>query len=812
MKIISVDKFTLILIASFLYPVFAPSYTYDISQPDGYTFSARMHGSEYYNYIETVDSYTISSKKVGEELWWYYAVNDNGKLKPSDVVVSYMESPPAFSYKLKPQYIQPSISNRPLFREYIHNSRARTIKPLVILVDFSDNSPTTNHQYTKEQFSQLIFEENLSSSALPSSYQMSVKDYYKEASSEGIVIEGGSQSIIDWLTMPESYSYYVDNNQGLGVGEGGSQKSAKAALVHAMELIDVDMGSFDGNGDGVCDLVIMIMEGGDTGASNQFWSFKGALGPGEAAIISSSSPTLNNELVYDGVLIRNFIVTTEAIYHSDGQNYNSGDIRPIGTICHEIGHVLGLPDLYDTSDTSAPGIGDWGLMGTGNWNNQVSPSLLCSWSSARLGLIDVITLDDLSSEQIIIEPIHISNIVYKLNIGNEKTGEYILLENRSAIGTDIHLKAEGLLAWHIDERLTTTFPMYNEVNIYEDFYGVRLLEAGGTNHLSSESGFIYSSESHVFNGLESSSINDSTNPSLKGNSYDKDADGIRELGILSNLEIENILLNGNNIELSVTAPELMGERRVYSESGVQGVADLGDNIPGVKYSPEEDEYLKLIQTPIIYKFGSIDSIELSIYDITINSSQVNSHNIVYNNSIPISWGCNRSYGTIDIYIDNLYLDSQLDYFIQIDYKGDGAIVPLEFSFFSNIEVSGSSYRNIDGTLHQINNADFSITLITSQDAISFDDEASSCNNINITYPYPNPSSGEIRILTPDDLDGSIEVSLYNLIGQKIIEKSSNSTSSGFISISTTNIPSGVYFVVLTDKDGDQKKYKISIIN
>ena len=224
MKIISVDKFTLILIASFLYPVFAPSYIYDISQPDGYTFSARMHGSEYYNYIETVDGYTISSKKVGEELWWYYAVNDNGKLKPSNVVVSYIESPPAFSYKLKPQYIQPSISNRPLFREYIHNSRARTIKPLVILVDFSDNSPTTNHQYTKEQFSELIFEENLSSSALPSSYQMSVKDYYKEASSEGIVIEGGSQSIIDWLTIPESYSYYVDNNQGLGGGEGGIEK------------------------------------------------------------------------------------------------------------------------------------------------------------------------------------------------------------------------------------------------------------------------------------------------------------------------------------------------------------------------------------------------------------------------------------------------------------------------------------------------------------------------------------------------------------------------------------------------------------
>ena len=94
------------------------------------------------------------------------------------------------------------------------------------------------------------------------------------------------------------------------------------------------------------------------------------LGYEEARMIDSSSPeTSNHELVYDGIRIRNFIVTTETIYHSDGENYNSGDIRPIGTICHEIGHVLGLPDLYDTSESSAPGIGDWGLMGTGNWNN-----------------------------------------------------------------------------------------------------------------------------------------------------------------------------------------------------------------------------------------------------------------------------------------------------------------------------------------------------------------------------------------------------------------------------------------------------------
>ena len=67
-----------------------------------------------------------------------------------------------------------------------------------------------------------------------------------------------------------------------------------------------------------------------------------------------------------------------------------------------------------------------------------------------------------------------------------------------------------MLVWHIDDRLTSTFPSYNEVNIYKDFYGVRLLEAGGTNDLSDPSGIISSSPSHVFDGTSLNYLNDNT--------------------------------------------------------------------------------------------------------------------------------------------------------------------------------------------------------------------------------------------------------------------------------------------------------------
>ena len=76
------------------------------------------------------------------------------------------------------------------------------------------------------------------------------------------------------------------------------------------------------------------------------------------------------------------------------------NIYPIGTFCHELGHVLGLPDLYDTSENSAAGIGVWGLMGAGNWQRQTSPAYMSAWSRYRLGFTHPIILENVSNLEI----------------------------------------------------------------------------------------------------------------------------------------------------------------------------------------------------------------------------------------------------------------------------------------------------------------------------------------------------------------------------------------------------------------------------
>ncbi len=74
---------------------------------------------------------------------------------------------------------------------------------------------------------------------------------------------------------------------------------------------------------------------------------------------------------------------------------NGSSIMPVGTVAHETGHAFGLPDLYDTNLRSplvTQGIGEWGIMGSGNYTQPYSPSRFEAWSLAELGWVAIDTL------------------------------------------------------------------------------------------------------------------------------------------------------------------------------------------------------------------------------------------------------------------------------------------------------------------------------------------------------------------------------------------------------------------------------------
>jgi len=157
--------------------------------------------------------------------------------------------------------------------------------------------------------------------------------------------------------------------------------------------------------------------------------------------------------------------------------------QTVGSMAHEFGHSLELPDLYDISFLDTPdqdptedsaGIGRWGLMGWGahGWNGDDGPNGFCAWSLEQLGWIgqDNVRLVEIRRDiaELPIQDLFREGVIYKIPLPLETLGPgaeessytvdltragrgYLLLElrQRSSHYYNRHLPAEGLLIWHV---------------------------------------------------------------------------------------------------------------------------------------------------------------------------------------------------------------------------------------------------------------------------------------------------------------------------------------------------------------------------
>jgi immune inhibitor A len=124
---------------------------------------------------------------------------------------------------------------------------------------------------------------------------------------------------------------------------------------------------------------------------------------------------------------------------------------PFGVLCHEYGHLLGLPELYAPGGAVHEGIGVWGLMGQGTWLGRgTRPPHPSAWEKLRLGWVDVQTIDR-TTRGVTLPAVEVEPRVIRIPAVPGRPHEYYLLENRARIGADGALPGEGLLVWHVDE-------------------------------------------------------------------------------------------------------------------------------------------------------------------------------------------------------------------------------------------------------------------------------------------------------------------------------------------------------------------------
>lgn len=130
---------------------------------------------------------------------------------------------------------------------------------------------------------------------------------------------------------------------------------------------------------------------------------------------------------------------------------------PLGVICHEFAHQLGLPDLYYNQESV---VGCWCLMDNGVWLGMPKgskPAHLSAWCKYFLGWLDYkVTSGTLKN--VLLENIETSSSAIKVKIltADNPDKEYFLLEYRTKVGFDEALPAEGLLIWKIDDSIATS--------------------------------------------------------------------------------------------------------------------------------------------------------------------------------------------------------------------------------------------------------------------------------------------------------------------------------------------------------------------
>lgn len=467
-----------------------------LKQPNGLNITLNIRGDEWYSWFEDLNGYMV----VLDQGQYVYATSTpTSGLIPTALLVG--RDDPASSQlttKLRPSgvFLQAQRDARVAMMSpdggKVSIAPAGTVKNLVILCRFSDHTLGV-HTRAPADYSTIMNKVGGDPALAPTG---SLLDYYKEASYGTMTL---TSAVIAWVTLPHTQAYYAAGSNGFAFYPTNAQRMVEDALNAANAT--VNFGQFDADNDGFVDAIDIIHSGwaAETGGGggNWIWSHRWGLPS------NWSSGDTNGA----GVSVKvNAYHTEAALWGTSGTN-----ILRVGVIAHETGHFFGLPDLYDTDNTSE-GIGSWCLMAN-SWGfdgTQQHPPHPSAWCKTQLGwvaptVIGAGTYNAPRSETI--------PLVYRIN-NNYPASEYLLIENRQPVGFENNMPQGGLAIWHIDDLKANNrsegFPGQPGWPGNNNHYKVALLQADGIYEM--EKGLNRGNGGDVYHGAGISSIGTNTTP------------------------------------------------------------------------------------------------------------------------------------------------------------------------------------------------------------------------------------------------------------------------------------------------------------
>ena len=328
-----------------------------VVQPNGDTITVIPVGDEYASWYELEGNGQIVDKDASVNEWKYVSVNAGNlvlteTVKKADIMMRSSE-PAAIADERRKAIMailnrqrantiayEDSMANTvnmddSITAQYVaeHGLPVQTkapttplpttgnVKILTILVQFSDvkfKDPSGIRQQIDNMINQIGY-------CIPGSDNVtgSVRDFYRDASYGKLDI---TSTVVGPYTMEHTQAYYGENKKN------GDDKRAGKLVYQALCAAskDVDMRQFNNNDDLSVECVHIVYAGHGESEGGHKGPYANCIWPHMSYM---------SGMVKDWVWISRYMVTPE-LY---GNSYSG-----IGTICHELGHILGAPDFYDT--------------------------------------------------------------------------------------------------------------------------------------------------------------------------------------------------------------------------------------------------------------------------------------------------------------------------------------------------------------------------------------------------------------------------------------------------------------------------------
>jgi M6 family metalloprotease-like protein len=308
-------------------------------------------------------------------------------------------------------------------------------------------------------------------------------EFYTEVSGGRLGIYG---EVGPWVQTSLTLAQVVGSEYGLG-----DDARTGEYMVEALSLVDgsIDFSLYDNDGpdnvpnsgddDGYVDAIAFYFPAisascGGPGIWPHFWGISGW--PDQEEFVTDDAQTGGGFVKIDAYFI-------QSIVSCDGT-----DITPITTVAHELGHNLGLPDLYHAVYGILPEqrrwvVGCWSLMAAGAWgcgtmnrNAWRRPTHMGAWEKRFMGWLDeIVVVPQAELLEVTLPPVRTSGEILEIPLGVD---ERLLVEYRERNGFDLGIPAAGVLIYRIND--TVPFrPCAECVPIYR----VNLVEADGDSTL-----------------------------------------------------------------------------------------------------------------------------------------------------------------------------------------------------------------------------------------------------------------------------------------------------------------------------------------